>query len=142
MIVVDTSAIIAVLYREPEFDQFSRLLTEAASCSLSAVSYCEAAMVLIGRSTPEASKELDSFLAQMEMEVVPFDHQLAIRARDAFVRFGKGRHPARLNFGDWYPTPWHKRVAFRCCIRARISPRRTWSARCVDRLLARSAFEE
>ena len=36
----------------------------------------------------------------MEMEVVPFDHQLAIVARDAFVRFGKGRHPARLNFGD------------------------------------------
>jgi ribonuclease VapC len=100
VIVVDTSAIIAVLYREPEFDQFSRLLTEAASCSLSAVSYFEAAMVLIGRSTPEASKELDSLLAQMEMEVVPFDHQLAIRARDAFVRFGKGRHPARLNFGD------------------------------------------
>jgi ribonuclease VapC len=100
LIVVDTSAIIAVLYREPEFDHFVRLISDAESCSLSAVSHLEAAMVLIGRSTPGAAKELDAFLVQMQMEVVPFEYELAIRARDAFVRFGKGRHPARLNFGD------------------------------------------
>lgn len=100
MIVVDTSAIIAVLYREPEFDQFVRLITDAENCSLSAVSYLEAAMVLIGRSTPDAANELDAFLVQMQMEIVPFDYELAIRARDAFVHFGRGRHPARLNFGD------------------------------------------
>jgi len=57
-------------------------------------------MVLIGRGTLEAAKELDAFLVQMQMEVVPFDYELAIRARDAFVRFGRGRHPARLNLGD------------------------------------------
>ena len=100
MIVVDTSAIIAVLYRETEFNELVRLITEAESCSLSVVSYFEAAIVLIGRSTPEAAKELDALLLQMQMEVVPFDYELATQARDAFVRFGKGRHPARLNFGD------------------------------------------
>jgi len=100
VIVVDTSAVFALLYREPEFDQFFRLITDAESCSLSAVSYFEVAMVLIGRGTLEAAKELDAFLVQMQMEVVPFDYELAIRARDAFVRFGRGRHPARLNLGD------------------------------------------
>jgi ribonuclease VapC len=97
---VDTSAIIAILYREPEFDRFLGLISDAENCSLSTVNYFEAAMVLIGRGTPEAAKELDAFLVQTQMEVVPFDYELAIRARDAFVRFGKGRHPARLNLGD------------------------------------------
>ena len=100
MIVVDTSAIIAVLYREPGFDRFVRAIAEAESCFLSAVGYFEAAMVLIGRSEPEAAIELDSFVERSAIELVPFDDEQAKQARDAFIRFGKGRHPARLNFGD------------------------------------------
>src|SRR5438045_6652092 len=50
--------------------------------------------------TPEAGIELDAFLERVEMDFVPFDHDQAKRARDAFVRFGRGRHPAGLNFGD------------------------------------------
>lgn len=100
MIVVDTSAIMAVLYREPEFDQFVRLITDAESCFMSAVNYFEASMVLIGRGTPEATKELDLFLERVGVDFVPFDFELAQHARDAFIRFGKGRHPARLNLGD------------------------------------------
>ena len=100
MIVVDTSAIIAILYREAEFDQFVQLITDSDSCFLSAVSYFEASMVLIGRATPEAGIELDSFLERVGIEFVPFDQEQAKRARDAFARFGRGRHPARLNFGD------------------------------------------
>jgi ribonuclease VapC len=100
VIVVDTSAIIAVLYQEPEFDEFVRVIADAQSCFMSAVSYFEASMVLIGRSTPEAAKELDLFLERVPIEFVPFDYELAKRARDAFIRFGRGRHPARLNFGD------------------------------------------
>lgn len=57
-------------------------------------------MVLIGRGTPEFTKELDLLLEQVGAEFVPFNYELAKRARDAFVRFGRGRHPARLNFGD------------------------------------------
>jgi len=100
VIVVDTSAIIAILYREAEFDQFVQLITDSDSCFLSAVSYFEASMVLIGRATPEAGIELDSFLERVGIEFVPFDQEQAKRARDAFARFGRGRHPARLNFGD------------------------------------------
>jgi ribonuclease VapC len=100
VIVVDTSAIIAVLYRETEFDRFVRLITDAETCFVSAISYFEASMVLIGRGTPEATTELDAFLGRVATEFVPFDCELAKRARDAFIRFGRGRHPARLNFGD------------------------------------------
>ncbi len=100
MIVVDTSAIVAILYREAGFDQFTQLITDTDSCFLSAVSYLEASMVMIGRGTPEAGVELDTFLERAGIEFVPFDHEQAKRARDAFARFGRGRHPARLNFGD------------------------------------------
>ena len=100
MIVVDTSAIIAVLYREPGLDRFVRAIAEAESCFLSAVGYFEAAMVLIGRSAPEAAMALDSFVERSAIELVPFDDEQAKQARDAFIRFGKGRHPAALNFGD------------------------------------------
>ena len=77
-----------------------QLITDSDSCFLSAVSYFEASMVLIGRATPEAGIELDSFLERVGIEFVPFDQEQAKRARDAFARFGRGRHPARLNFGD------------------------------------------
>jgi ribonuclease VapC len=100
VIVIDTSAIIAVLYREPEFDRFQSLIVDAESCFVSAVSYFEASMVLIGRGMPEATKELDTFLERVAIEFVPFDYELAKRARDGFIRFGRGRHPAGLNFGD------------------------------------------
>jgi ribonuclease VapC len=100
VIAVDTSAILAVLYREAEFNEFTRLITDADSCLLSAVSYFEASMVLIGRGTPQAWIELDAFLMRSGIELVPFDRELATWARDAFTRFGRGRHPARLNFGD------------------------------------------
>jgi ribonuclease VapC len=100
VIVVDTSAILAVLYREAEFNEFTQLITDADSCLLSAVSYFEASMVLIGRGTPQAWIELDAFLTRTGIELVPFDRELAKSARDAFTRFGRGRHPARLNFGD------------------------------------------
>jgi len=57
-------------------------------------------MVLMGRSAPEAALELDSFVERSAIELVPFDDEHAKRAREAFIRFGRGRHPARLNFGD------------------------------------------
>jgi ribonuclease VapC len=96
VIAIDTSAILAILYKEPEFDQFVRVLMEADGCLVSAVSYFEASLVLIGRGTREAVKELDALVGRVELEVVPFDYELAAQAREAFIRFGKGRHSARL----------------------------------------------
>ena len=100
MIVIDTSAIIAILKEEGDAKSFAEIIIDSERCFFSAVGFFEASMVLIGRSTPQAAKELDVFLERAAIEFVPFDYELAKRARDAFICFGRGRHPARLNFGD------------------------------------------
>jgi ribonuclease VapC len=100
VIAIDTSAILAILYREPEYDEFVDIIIEHERCFISAVSYFEASLVLVGRGVPEVVTELDAFVGRTGVEVVPFDYDLAIGARTAFLRFGKGRHPARLNLGD------------------------------------------
>lgn len=99
--VVDTSAIVAILRMEQEAETFLRAVSRADFCFISAVSVEEISLVLAGRlGGPEAWDGLDAFLARSEIQVVPFDHGLALLARDAFVRFGKGRHLAALNLGD------------------------------------------
>ena len=101
MIVVDSSALIAILRREPEADDFLRVIAEADGCLLSSVSLLESSMVLAGRSGDQASwTELDELLAQAGMKVVAQDTAQTEVARRSFLRYGKGRHPAGLNLGD------------------------------------------
>jgi ribonuclease VapC len=90
VIAIDTSAILAILYREPEYDEFVDIIIEHERCFISAVSYFEASLVLVGRGVPEVVTELDAFVGRTGVEVVPFDYDLAIGARAAFLRFGKG----------------------------------------------------
>jgi ribonuclease VapC len=100
-IVIDTSAIIAILRNEPEKDRFVDAILAASSRLMSAVSMQEAGMVIAGRFGDEAVWEpLDALLSRLELEIVPHDADLARIARQAFLRFGKGRHPAALNFAD------------------------------------------
>jgi ribonuclease VapC len=101
VIAVDTSAVVAILRLEPEAAAYSLRMEQAAAVCMSAVSLQEASMVLAGRHADSAAwLELDRILQDMEVEVIPHDAELARLARDAFIRFGKGRHPARLNCGD------------------------------------------
>jgi ribonuclease VapC len=100
VIVLDTSAIVAILRDEPEADAFLEAIVEAEQCFLSAVGFFEASMVLIGRGAPTAADGLDQIVERRGIQIVPFDDELARQSREAFVRFGKGRHPAALNFGD------------------------------------------
>lgn len=100
MIVLDTSAVVALLQGEDDAPRMARAIADADGCILSAVSHLEAAMVLIGRSGAEAADDLDALIERVGIEVVPFDRRQSELARDAFLRFGKGRHPAALNFGD------------------------------------------
>jgi ribonuclease VapC len=101
VIAVDTSAIVAILQLEPEAESFVRCIeNEDASC-LSAVSFQEAAMVLAGRRGDAAAwSVLDAIIRDMELQIIPHTEELARIASEAFLRFGKGRHPARLNCGD------------------------------------------
>jgi ribonuclease VapC len=101
VIVVDASAVVAILRLEPEAAAFSLRMEQAGALCMSAVSLQEASMVLAGRHADAAAwSELDRILQDMEVEIIPHDAELARMARDAFIRFGKGRHPARLNCGD------------------------------------------
>ncbi|PWC56968.1 type II toxin-antitoxin system VapC family toxin [Azospirillum sp. TSO22-1] len=100
MIVIDTSALIAILREEPEKARFEQVIADANGRLVCAVSVFEAAMVTIGRSATDTGDGLDAVLRAMGVEIAPFDADLAAIARDAFIRFGKGRHPAGLNMGD------------------------------------------
>ncbi len=99
MIVVDTSAIVAILKAEWERDAFARIIA-AEGCFFSTVSYLEASMVIVGRGRAQRTDELEELLSALAIELVPFDQQQARTSQAAFIRFGKGRHPAGLNFGD------------------------------------------
>jgi ribonuclease VapC len=100
VIAVDTSAIIAIRFDEPGSEILQHRLTNEPAC-LSAVSLQEVSMVLAGRLRDETAwLELDELLRDTALEVVAHDRALAEVAREAFLRFGKGRHPARLNCGD------------------------------------------
>lgn len=98
--VIDSSALIAILRKEPEREAFKRAVYGASVRLLSAVTKLEASMVAAGTRGHPGLTELDGLLADMQVEVVAFDDHHATIARDAFARFGKGRHPAGLNFGD------------------------------------------
>ncbi len=101
MIVVDSSALIAVLRDEPEADRFAWILAREDASLLSSVSLLEISLVLAGRYGDETAwTGLDSLILHSEIRVVAFDNALATAARHAFLRYGKGCHPAALNMGD------------------------------------------
>jgi ribonuclease VapC len=98
--VVDTSAIMAILRQEPDASAYAQLIETANVRLISAVSVLESGILAISRKGDQGARELDSFLIAAELEVVPFESEQAAVARDAFRRFGKGRHAANLNFGN------------------------------------------
>ena len=98
--VIDTSALIAIFLDEPERGAYSRLIIRSESRLMSAMSKLEAGLVAIGRSGSDATARLDRIIEQLAITFVPFDERQADIARDAFARYGKGRHKAALNFGD------------------------------------------
>lgn len=100
--VIDTSAIVAILADEPERRSFNLIIEADRVRLLSAVSLVETAIVLGNRYGEAAERELDLFVYKANIEITPVDTEQAGVARRAYIRFGKGRHPARLNFGDCF----------------------------------------
>jgi ribonuclease VapC len=96
--VIDSSALIAILFDEPDRLSFERAIRNEPIRLISAVSKLEAGIVLIGRRG--SAVPLMLIIESIGAEIVPFDEYQADVARDAFARFGKGRHKAGLNFGD------------------------------------------
>jgi ribonuclease VapC len=101
VIAVDTSAIIAVVQLEPEATAFTRCMEQAGAVCISAVSLQEVLTVAAGRRGDAAAWEpIEQVVRDLELEIVAHTEALARIASNAFLRFGKGRHPAGLNFGD------------------------------------------
>lgn len=100
--VIDTSALLAILQNEPERRTFNEALETAATRVISAASFVEISMVIESRFGAEGLRELDLLLEQAGVEIAPVDAQQAHVARRAFSQFGKGRHAAGLNFGDCF----------------------------------------
>jgi ribonuclease VapC len=100
--VIDTSAIVAIAMNESEAEAFERRIADAAVRLISAVTVLEAAMVLETRLGEPGGGELDLWLLRAGVEIVAVDAIHADQARRAWRRFGKGRHPAGLNFGDCF----------------------------------------
>jgi ribonuclease VapC len=100
--VIDTSAIVAILFNEPERRTFNEAIEAAESRLMSAATFVEASMVVESRFGPRGLRELDLFIERAGIELAAVDAEQAQAARRAFSRFGKGRHRAGLNYGDCF----------------------------------------
>ena len=99
-VAIDTSALVAVVFGEPDAQSIAGILTRhAGDLVISAATVVEASIVVESSQGPEATADLRLLLAILQVEVVPFDEAQALAAVAAWQRFGKGRHPASLNLG-------------------------------------------
>ncbi len=99
--IIDSSAIIAILQLEPERHAFYRAIEEADSVRMSVATFVECSIVAESRGR-DGLRDLDHLIAISGIELVPVDTEQAQIARSAFSRFGKGHHRAALNFGDCF----------------------------------------
>ncbi|MCB1489800.1 MAG: type II toxin-antitoxin system VapC family toxin [Bauldia sp.] len=100
--IVDSSAIVAILRREDDAAAFAQAIHDASDLRVSAATYVELVNVLDRRIGPEAVTAADKLLARSLIEIVPFSPAQARWARHARLTYGIGNHPARLNFGDCF----------------------------------------
>ena len=100
--VVDTSALLAILQDEPERRSFNEALESADSRLMSVATLVEISIIIESRYGAEGLRDLDLLIERAGIELVSVDVEQARAARSAYSRFGKGRHPAALNFGDCF----------------------------------------
>ena len=101
--ILDASAVIAILRQEPEAAAFARAIENAPVTRISAANYVEAAIVIDSERNPIASRRVDELLQRAEVEIASVTPEQARLAREAYRNFGRGSgHPAKLNFGDCF----------------------------------------
>jgi len=101
--VVDTSALFAILVGEDERDQFENLILRSPTAVISVVSIVESVIALTRKQLNIEASDIDGVLSTLGIAVRPVDVNQGLLARRAFLQYGRGRHPARLNFGDCFP---------------------------------------
>ncbi|HKA68732.1 MAG TPA: type II toxin-antitoxin system VapC family toxin [Actinomycetes bacterium] len=101
--IIDTSALIAILRAEPEAAACAKTIEDAVHCRISAANLLEAAVVMDSARDPVVSRRFDELVAAADIRIEPVTESQARVARDAYRDFGKGSgHPAGLNFGDCF----------------------------------------
>lgn len=100
--ILDTSAVLTILFREPGFEVFEKAVASAAKCRLSAASFVEAGIVLESRGGAAALRDCDALIRAGRVQIEPVTEDQAQLARQCYSDFGKGRHAAGLNFGDCF----------------------------------------
>ena len=100
--IVDASAVVAILFRESDAERYEEAIAAAPHCRMSVVNFVEAAMVLESRDGPARGESLDVFINEASIELAPMTAEHAYAARRAWRHFGKGNHPTGLNFGDCF----------------------------------------
>jgi ribonuclease VapC len=101
-VILDTSALLAILLREPDAERFAAALESADTVRMSVASYVEAAIYVDRNEDRVRRAMLDTFVKDFAIQLEPVTVEQAFLARQAFVLFGKGRHKAGLNFGDCF----------------------------------------
>ena len=100
--IIDTSAIVAILFNEDDADAYARAITRADSRRVSAATFVEAAIVVAAQTKNVGGSQLDAFFRRAGIVIEPVTEEQAHIARQAFTDFGKGRHAAGLNYGDCF----------------------------------------
>ena len=100
--IIDTSAIIAVLFNEDDANLYAELITQSDSRRMSAATFVETAIVVETQTKTSGSRQLDAFMRRADIAIEPVTEEHAHIARQAFIDFGKGRHAAGLNYGDCF----------------------------------------
>jgi ribonuclease VapC len=101
-VIIDTSAIVAILFNEVDARIYAEAITRADLCRISAATLVETAIVVEVQTRNSGSRQLDALLRRAGIAVEPVTEEQAHIARQAFIDFGKGRHPAGLNYGDCF----------------------------------------
>ena len=101
-VIVDTSALLAVLFSEADARRHAAAIMTGSPCRMSVANVLEASIVAESRGGESAAQELDRLLEKAELELVPVTIEHLEAARRAWRRFGRGNHPAALNFGDCF----------------------------------------
>ena len=108
--VIDTSALLAILANEPEERHFSRMMVLTPPALVSAATYLEARIVAEARWGRAGVRDLKQLMGTASISIVPFDAEQAEVAADAYAKYGKGKHRAGLNFGDCFAYALAKRT--------------------------------
>lgn len=100
--IVDTSALLAVIFNEPDEPRFAEALIDAPVLRMSVANWVEAAMVVDSRKSPRAKARFEDLIAELQLDLVPVSVEMAYRCRVAHADYGRGNHPAKLNYGDCF----------------------------------------